>query len=83
MSEDSDQHAQQAKFFDYIYPSISRRLDDLERKLSMHPAQLMNLKTQINFQNLTIDQYKKKIQRIEQLLIENGLIGLLKKGKDI
>ena len=82
MSEDSDKFAEQAKFFDYIYPSISRKLDDLERKLSMHPYQISDLKSQINIQNLTIDQYKKKIQRIEQMLIKLGLLGLLKNNKD-
>jgi hypothetical protein len=68
----------QAKFFDRIYPSISRRLHDLESDQKSKHYQITELKSQLKVMELTVEQYKKKIQRIEQLLIEKGLKSWIK-----
>lgn len=71
----------QATFFDRIYPTISQRLQSLEDDRKHMNFYIIEFKHELKFMNLTIDQYKKKIQKIEQLLIENGLKHLLT-GKD-
>ena len=72
--------AGQANFFDRVYPSISQRLYDLERAQSSHANNERDFRHDIRMMELTIEQYKGKIQRIEQLLIKHGLIHLLKQG---
>jgi chromosome segregation ATPase len=71
---------EQASFFDRIYPSLSRRLDDLEKADTHKTHQILELILERRELMKTIDQYKRKIQRVEQFLIENGLIKLLTKG---
>ncbi|HHF7341062.1 TPA: hypothetical protein ACPSKZ_000671 [Legionella anisa] len=68
----------QATFFDRIYPSISRRLHDLESDQKNKHYQITELRSQVKLMELTVEQYKKKIQKIEQLLIQKGLKGILK-----
>jgi wobble nucleotide-excising tRNase len=68
----------QATFFDRIYPTISQRLYDLEREQKCKHEQLNDLRSQIQLMNLTVEQYKKKIQKIEQSLIDRGLKSILK-----
>lgn len=71
---------QQLSFFDYIYPQISARLSELEKNNKKIEQELL---LQINEKQnliLTIEQYKKKIQRIEWFLIKKGVIELL--GED-
>lgn len=72
---------EQGKFFDYIYPSISRRLDELERNHLNNYRLIVDLKSERKVMKQDVLQYKKKIQQIEQLLINNGLIHLLTKEK--
>ncbi len=69
---------EQATFFDRMYPDISRRLHDLEQSDKSTHLRLVDMKSQIRIMELTVDQYKKKIKKIEQLLIELGLTNLLK-----
>ena len=68
----------QTTFFDRIYPSISQRLHDLESDQKNKHYQLTELRSQIRIMELTVEQYKKKIQKIEQLLIKRGLKNILK-----
>lgn len=68
----------QATFFDRIYPTISRRLHDLESDQKNNHYQITELKSHIKVMELTVEQYKKKIQKIEQLLIERGLKSWIK-----
>ena len=74
LSMDEDQ----AKFFDRIYPQISQRLHSLENESKIHHYQLTELRSEIKVMNLTVEQYKKKIQKIEQALIKEGLSNILK-----
>lgn len=68
----------QLNFFDYIYPSISRQLDELKKSCHCNEIRIIELHHERKSQGLLINQYKKKIQRIEQMLIEHGLIDLLR-----
>lgn len=68
----------QATFFDRIYPSISKRLDSLETEKINNHYKTKELESEIQIMQLTVDQYKKKIQKIEQLLIKRGLMSILK-----
>ncbi len=67
-----------ATFFDRIYPDISRRLHDLESEQKSVHYCMTEFRSHIKIMELTIDQYKKKIQRIEQALIGRGLESTLK-----
>lgn len=67
----------QATFFDRIYPSISQRLQSLEDDRKYTNFHIIELKHEIKVMNEIVKQYKKKIQKIEQLLIEHGLKNLL------
>lgn len=67
----------QMEFFDYIYPSISRQLDELRKQQDLNFRKISNLIQDKKQDKLVIEQYKGKIQRIEQFLIEHGLISLL------
>lgn len=81
MDEERLKMREQLKFFDYIYPSISRQLDEI-RKSCEHNYQIMlEINEERKSQRELIEQYKKKIQRIEQFLIEHGLISLLRGKK--
>jgi hypothetical protein len=77
--EIADKLKTQMTFFDYIYPNISRRLDTLEKENDARYRQILTLQQEKNFMQLMVKQYKTKIQRIEQFLIERGLIELLGK----
>lgn len=68
----------QAVFFDRIYPSISQRLYDLEIEQKHYHYEMVELNSKIQLMNLTVEQYKKKIQKIEQILIKRGLKSILK-----
>ena len=68
----------QATFFDRIYPSISRRLHDLETDQKDKHYRITELRSQIRMMELTVEQYKSKIQKIEQALIRKGLKSVLK-----
>lgn len=68
----------QATFFDRIYPTISRRLHDLEADQKNKHYQMTELRSHVKVMELTVEQYKKKIQKIEQLLIQRGLKSILK-----
>jgi len=69
----------QATFFDRIYPSISQRLNSLEKENITIKSQMFELHMERKELNNMINQYKKKIQRVEQFLIKHGLIKLLTK----
>lgn len=79
MNDSEEKIKQQMEFFDYIYPSISRRIDDLEKRVNRNWDNILMLNAERDQYREIIEQYKKKIQRIEQLLIEHGLINLLGK----
>lgn len=70
---------EQLNFFDYIYPRISSQLDSLEKSQKSLNNRILCLEEERKYLLEHITQYKKKIQRIEQFLIENGLIKLLGK----
>lgn len=74
---DEEKLKQQMTFFDYIYPSLSQRIDSLEK--AVNNLNHKNLETILQRKHLIehVDQYKRKIQKIERFLIENGLIKLL------
>jgi uncharacterized coiled-coil DUF342 family protein len=74
---------EQLTFFDYIYPSISRQLDEVRQACDRNHQHLLGLEEERKTQRELIDQYKKKIQRIEQFLIELGLIELLGKNNGL
>jgi hypothetical protein len=71
---------EQCDFFYYIYPSISRKLDEIDKKHSYYERVLIDIKEERKSILELVNQYKKKIQRIELFLIKKGLIELL--GKD-
>lgn len=75
---DDEKLKQQMTFFDYIYPSMSRRLDELETDNRLLNDRQCRLSAELEIAKDHFFQYKKKIQRIEQFLIEKGLIKLLK-----
>lgn len=66
------------KFFDYIYPSISLRLNKLESCYSSIKDELNEMRMKNNTNLEHIDQYSKKIHKIEQFIIERGLMYILK-----
>lgn len=68
----------QATFFDRIYPTITRRLQDLEDDRKNTYFQITDLNHEIKLMKLTVEQYKSKIQKIEQALINHGLKRVLK-----
>jgi len=72
---------EQLKFFDYIYPSISRQLDDIRKSCENNYRRILEINEERKAQRELIEQYKKKIQRIEQFLIKHGLINLLRDKK--
>ena len=72
---------QQLKFIDYIYPSLSQQIDDLKNGHECLNRRIIELIEERKYWIETIGQYKNKIQRIEQFLINHGLIKLL--GKEI
>jgi hypothetical protein len=73
---------EQVAFFDYIYPRMSMRLDELEKFNRSNESRLIEIQEERKHLLLEVSQYKKKIQRIEQFLIEKGLINLLGKKED-
>jgi len=66
-------------FFDRIYPKLSAKLDNLEKDNETLHKLLLDIQCDQKINNVHFVQYKKKIQRIEQFLIENGLIKLMDK----
>ena len=70
---------EQVVFFDYIYPRMSSQLDNLTKGQESLNRRILSIEEERKYLILTIEQYKNKIQRIEQFLIENGLIHLLGK----
>ena len=74
---DNELLKQQLQFFDYIYPTISRQIDELKKEQANINSHVLHLIEEKKYWMETINQYKKKIQRIEQFIIENGLIKLL------
>ena len=81
MSDIEDKLREQMTFFDYIYPLISRRLGDIESKCENIWRHQLRMMEESKYEKLMIEQYKGKIQRIEQFLLEHGLIRLL--GKNV
>lgn len=79
MSEHSQKLKEQMNFFDYIYPWISREINELKNTNDTSYRLMLEMKASIGLQNEIIGQYKGKIQRIEQFLIKRGLIELLGK----
>ena len=76
---DEEKLKQQMTFFDYIYPCLTRRIDRLEQSLNGMNHRLFEYALERKHLLEHVNQYKKKIQRIEQFLIKHGLIKLLKK----
>lgn len=70
---------EQVAFFDYIYPQISQRLGDLEQSNINLNYRLLEIEEERKNLLLHVEQYKKKIQRVERFIIEQGLIKLLGK----
>ena len=81
MNDEEKKLKEQLNFIDYIYPDLSRRLNDLQRESDNIVRHMFDVDSQIKNQNRIIEQYKKKIQRIEQFLIKHGFIKLLSKEK--
>lgn len=77
MSDHDKKLKEQLEFFDYIYPHISRTLDEVKRQCNLNFERIVIMQEERKQEKLMIEQYKGKIQRIEQLLIEHGLIKLL------
>ncbi len=71
---------EQVNFFDYIYPRISSQLDNLSKEQEFLNKRMLAIEEERKHLFETIDQYKRKIQRIENFLIEKGLIHLLGKS---
>ena len=82
MINDEEKLKQQLTFFDYIYPRISSSIDDLKQGHKNLSGRMLRLEEERKYLIEMIYQYKKKIQRIEQFLIENGLIKLLGKWQN-
>lgn len=81
MDEERLKMREQLKFFDYVYPSISRQLDEIRKSCENNYQRMLEINEERKSQRELIEQYKKKIQRIEQFLIEHGLISLLRNKK--
>ena len=81
MSEE-EKLKQQLTFIDYIYPKLSQRIDDMDKQFNALHRKVQGFKLEREYLIDHFLQYKKKIQRIEQFLIENGLIRLLGKKCD-
>lgn len=77
MSDHDKKLKEQLEFFDYIYPHISRTLDEVRKQCDLNFKHMVIMQEERKQEKLMIEQYKGKIQRIEQLLIEHGLIKLL------
>ena len=70
------------EFIDKVYLDFSNRLQSLERKDDYLAMKIEQYKEELTKLHHELRQYKGKIQRIEQFLIENGLIRLVKKIKE-
>lgn len=70
------------KFVDHIYLTISRQLDALTKSDRWVSHEIYELQKANKEKEFEFQQYKKKIQRIEQFLIEHGLIKLLKEHEN-
>jgi len=76
---DEEKRKNQLLFIENIYPSIDKRIKDLEFEVKYLKGNISNLEREKYEEQVYFFQYKNKIQRIEQFLIENGLIKLLGK----
>ena len=74
---DQDDILDQLRAFYHVYPSLAatvKRMDDDIRSLQY---QLVRLRAEDKIRDDYFVQYKMKIQKIEQFLIEHGLIKLM------
>jgi len=69
----------QLNAFYHIYPNMQKKVYDLEKEVENLKWKLIHINEERKYQETIIKQYIGKIQRIEQFLIENGLIRLLGK----
>jgi len=65
-----------------ISSAINHRLQLLEDDKKHMNLYIVELKHDIKLMNLTIEQYKKSIEKVEQLLIAHGLKQLLTPNED-
>lgn len=69
-------------FFYRIYPSISQRLNDLERDIRHLNFAGQGLRLENMRLMEIVLQYKRKIQNVEQFLLNQGLLDVLKSNKE-
>ena len=70
----------QLNAFYHIYPSMQKKLYDLEKKVGQLEGRNIRLYEEIKYEQTIMQQFIGKIKvRIEKFLIENGLIRLLGK----
>jgi len=72
---------EQLTFLDYIYPRMQQQMDELKHNYDSLYRRMISLEEERKSLNDTINQYKKKIQRIEMFIIEQGLIKLCERNK--
>jgi hypothetical protein len=76
---EEEKRKNQLLFIENIYPSIDRRIKDLELEIKYLKCNIASLERQKYEEQVYFFQYKNKIQRIEQFLIEQGVIRCLGK----
>lgn len=69
----------QLNAFYYIYPTIQRKIYDLENQVKQLEGDNARRQEERKYEQTIVKQFIGKIKRIEQFLIENGLIRLLGK----
>lgn len=72
---------EEGTFFNRIYPTLSMRLSELDSFDKHQSIEITNLGRHLVEMQDIVYQYKNKIQKIEQALIQYGLINLLKGEK--
>jgi ADP-glucose pyrophosphorylase len=76
-----DRLKEQLAFFDYIYPELSRRINNLESENSYNQKILNKALDETRQIKHEFKQYKNKVKRIENYFLQLGIISSL--GKNI
>jgi len=74
---DEEEMMDKLRAFYHIYPSMQSRLNELEISVKHLEYERIRLLEEKKHEQTIMKQYIGKIKRIEQFLIENGLIRLL------
>ncbi len=72
-----DEVLDQLRAFYHVYPSLAAKVKHMEDEIKSLQYQLVRIHEENKTKDVFFKQYKSKIQRIEQFLIEHGLIKLM------